>query len=111
MFGVITELGIHLADLCENLADWSRETFGSDEERGPIGPVKHLKKECDEVMANPTDREEYADMLILVIDASRRAGIMPMQLLELAEAKVKKNKSRKWPKPTSDEPVEHVRDF
>jgi hypothetical protein len=57
-------------------AEWSRATFGSDTERGPVGPLKHLAKEVEECLAKPSDRMEYADL-----------------------------QSR----PTSDDPVEHVR--
>lgn len=108
--GTITELGIALADLVEDQADWSQKTFGSDSERGPIGPLKHLIKEANEAIANPTDPSEYADCLILILDASRRAGIKVMQLIEAAQAKMKKNKAREWPKceaSNSEEPIEH----
>lgn len=110
LFLTMVELGDKLSDLCRTQSEWSQATFGTDAERGPIGALKHLKKECDECLAKPDDREEYADLLILVLDASRRAGIKPMQLIELAQAKIEVNKKRQWPKPTSDEPVEHIRE-
>lgn len=109
-FGTITELGIKLADLVTDQSDWSQATFGADSVRGPIGALKHLKKEADEAIADPTSKEEYADCLLLILDASRRAGIKVMQLIEAAQAKMLKNKSRTWPTPTSDEPVEHVQE-
>jgi Protein of unknown function (DUF550) len=108
-FGTIAELGIHLEDLSDNLSHWSQKTFGTDAERGPIGPLKHLEKEAREALATPEDVKEYADCLILVLDAARRAGFGTMRLLVAAEAKLKENMKREWPKPTSDEPVEHVR--
>lgn len=109
MFGVIVELGDKLSDLCREHSQWSQATFGSDSERGPAGPLKHLKKECDEALANPSDKTEYADLFILVLDASRRAGIKPMQLIELAQAKLEVNKKRAWPAGNADEAVEHIR--
>jgi|ERR1700722_87429 len=116
-FGTITELGIALADLVEAHNEWSRKTFGSDEERGPLGPLKHLEKEAVEAQVwgkYPEDKEafaeEMADCFLLVLDAARRGGIKPMQLIEAAQAKVKKNRSRQWPKTSADEPVEHIRE-
>lgn len=110
MLGSITILGADFLDLIEDQADWSRKTFGSDAERGPIGALRHLSKEALEAAENPTDRSEYADCLLLILDAARRAGIKPLDLIHEAKAKMKINKSRTWPKPEStDSPVEHIR--
>lgn len=96
-------------EFCEAQSEWSQATFGTDSERGPIGALKHLAKEVTEALENPSDEMEYVDCLFLVIDASRRAGISGQRLLGLAFEKLEINKARTWPKPTSDEPVEHVR--
>lgn len=56
------------------LSEWSQATFGTDAERGPAGPLKHLLKEIEEVRAAPADIEEYADLLFLTCDAARRGG-------------------------------------
>lgn len=99
-------------DLVNDQAKWSQETFGSDSERGPMGALKHLEKEakeCQDAVGTPELKEELSDCLLLLIDASRRAGLKPMQLVEAAQAKLEINKQRTWPKPTSDDPVEHVR--
>jgi hypothetical protein len=90
-------------------AEWSQATFGPDERRGPIGALKHLEKEAREAQQDPCDPYEFADCLLLVLDAARRAGINASELIQFAEAKMAINKERTWPKPTSDEPVEHVR--
>lgn len=114
--GTIAELGIALADLVETHADWSRETFGSDSERGPVGSLKHLEKEAREAVefANAGDvanlKVELADCLLLLLDASRRAGVKPMQLIEAEQAKMVVNKQRKWGVASATEPVEHVRE-
>lgn len=63
-----------LDEFWDQLSNWSQQTFGSDSERGHIGPLKHLAKEIKEVRENPGDLEEYADMVFLIFDASRRAG-------------------------------------
>ncbi len=78
--------------------------------RGPIGALKHLAKEAKEAAESPHDKVEYADCLLLILDASRRAGIGLTELIETAWDKLQVNKTRKWPMPTSDEPVEHVRE-
>jgi ParB family transcriptional regulator, chromosome partitioning protein len=88
---------------------WSQSVFGKDNERGPIGPLKHLAKEAVEAQEKPDDLMEFVDCLFLTFDATRRAGFTYDQLLEAAWKKLEINKARKWSKPTSDEPVEHVR--
>ena len=91
------------------LSEWSQATFGADGERGPIGPLKHLAKEVQEALADPGDLIEYADLLFLVFDATRRAGFSFEDLLAACWRKLAINRARTWPKPSSDEPVEHVR--
>jgi NTP pyrophosphatase (non-canonical NTP hydrolase) len=111
-FHSMVDFADKFTDLIRDQADWSQATFGSDSERGPMGALKHLEKEareCQEAVGTPELREELADCLLLLLDASRRAGIKPTQLIEAAQAKMVKNKQRTWSKPTSDEPVEHVR--
>lgn len=90
-------------------AQWSQDTFGSDTERGPIGPLKHLLKEAQEALDDPGDVIEIIDCLFLVFDAARRAGLTYDQVVELAFHKLEINKKRKWPKKLTDEPIEHER--
>ncbi len=96
------------SDLAGDLAEWSQATFGTDSERGPIGPLKHLISEAQEAIERPNVPEEYADCFLLILDAARRAGIKPMQLVEAAQAKMKVNRSRTYPRPESDQPSFHV---
>ncbi len=115
-------LGLALRDLADDQSAWSQATFGADSERGPVGALKHLAKEAVEaemafVMNDCIggDRgmiaEELADCLLLILDASRRAGFSPLQLIRAAEHKMAINKSRKWPKTTGDVPSEHIREI
>lgn len=92
--------------------EWSQATFGTDAERGPIGPLKHLAKEVAEALADTSDREEYVDCFFLAIDAARRSGLFasPNHFLVAAFAKLKKNKQRKWGANTPDGAVEHIRE-
>lgn len=99
-------------DLFRAQQEWSRETFGSPERRGPKGPLLHLAKEAAEAAAAPDDIEEYADCLILVMDAAWRAGWTLRQLMHAVEQKQCDNRHRDWPPPdaqTPDQPVEHRR--
>lgn len=92
-------------------SQWSQSVFGTDAERGPLGPLKHLAKEAVEAQADPTDLSEFVDCLFLRFDATRRAGFAYDELVAAAWAKLEVNKARKWAAPTKgDEAVEHVRD-
>lgn len=94
-------------------SEWSQATFGLDGERGPVGALKHLEKEAKEAYdeSDPVKQKmEIVDCLFLSFDAARRSGMTPLALRRLAFEKLAINKARKWGKPTSDEPVEHVRD-
>lgn len=94
----------------DHLSLWSQKTFGSDSVRGPQGPLLHLAKEVQECLEKPKDLEEYADLLFLVFDSTRRAGFTYEELVAAVFTKLEKNKLRKWPTPTSDKPVEHIRE-
>lgn len=90
--------------------EWSRETFGPPSERGPVGPLRHLAKESVEAAEAPNDIEEYADCLILILDATWRAGWTLRQLLHAVELKQHDNRARQWgPQTDPNQPVEHVR--
>lgn len=96
-------------------ADWSRATFGSDQERGPMGPVKHLQKEVLETLHELENGDlfqaklELVDCLFLVFDAARRAGYSVTTLTQAAFEKLDINKSMEWVKQDSNEPMEHKR--
>jgi hypothetical protein len=91
---------------------FSDKAFGPASFRGPLGPLKHLEKEAREAQAAPDDVEEYADCLLLVFDAARRAGFTIYQLFDVAMLKVEKNKAREWPEwrgADPNVPLEHKR--
>jgi hypothetical protein len=104
-----TTLGELLSSLAQDQSEWSQATFGTDQERGPLGALRHLEKEAVETQAAPDDIEEYADCFLLILDAARRAGISPLQVIEAAQRKMVVNRQRTWPRPIDDQPVEHVR--
>lgn len=88
---------------------WSAEAFGQRSERGPIGPLKHLKKEVEEALAAPDDPMEIVDCFFLVTDAAWRQGLSLEKFMKLCWQKLAINKGRTWPKPEKDEVSEHVR--
>ena len=97
------------SDFIAAKTEWSLATFGTIAERGPQGPLKHLKKEIEEILAAPTDLLEYVDGIFLIFDAAMRAGFTYEQILEGCWRKLEINKARQWSKPSADEPVFHVK--
>jgi hypothetical protein len=108
--GGALELGEALAALCADQAEWSQATFGADGAVGPLGALRHLEKEAREAQADFTDVEEYADCLLLVLDAWRRLGGSPTELVQTAQEKMRVNRARKWGKTVPGQPAEHVRE-
>lgn len=109
------------------LGVWSKNTFGPRYRRGPLGPIRHLAKEIqNEVLplleAVPADKNpacepnaaeilrELTDLQFLIWDAVQRAGFTMTQFRADLTAKLIENRNRRWPAPSSDQPVEHVRE-
>lgn len=118
------------SDLVQDQAEWSRKVFGPDDVRGPVGPLKHMMKELDieiiswiegfiEGAGGHSDlaeqeyvKKEFADLLILYLDAMRRAGFKMHTIVKAAIEKMEENKKREWPPfdPAKvNEAVEHIR--
>lgn len=87
-------------------AEWSVRQFGNV---GPIGPLKHLAKEAIEAAEAPDDISEFADIIMLVWDATRRAGFSDEQLAEAVAEKLERNKRRAWGEVKDGEPCHHVK--
>lgn len=87
-------------------AEWSQATFGNV---GPVGPLKHLRREVLETIAKPHDLIEWADMQFLLWDAQRRAGITDEQITQAMIDKLAVNKQREWPEPKDGEPRLHIK--
>jgi len=101
-------------DLAKHLArqrEWSERTFGPGERTA--GVLDHIRKELREIEADPTDLEEWIDVVILALDGAWRMGYSPAQIIAALVAKSAKNRSRKWPDWRTAEPgkaIEHVRE-
>ena len=97
-------------DTLHDQKEWSTNTFGP----GPRtkGIVNHIKKELDEIEAEPYDLEEWVDVIILAIDGAWRTGASANQILQAYNTKIVKNIERQWPdwrNYTQDQEIEHIR--
>ena len=87
-------------------AEWSDRQFGNV---GPVGPLKHLAKEANEAAEAPDDISEFADIIMLVWDATRRAGITDEQLAIAVAEKLERNRRRQWGAVKDGEPCHHLK--
>lgn len=87
---------------------WSLATFGNDPR--PVGIVKHIARELDEILRDPTDLEEWVDVLILAFDGAARQGYSADAIMDMLERKYEKNCTRVFNVNGPDEPTEHVRE-
>jgi len=94
----------HLQDA---VASWSKETFG--ENRPPSAPLNHLLKEVQEAIDSPQDIIEYADCLLLLLDASAKAGFDTNQLISASFLKLEICKEREWADEDKNGVREHIR--
>lgn len=89
---------------------WSEQTFGPGDRTD--GLLDHISKELLEIKADPTDVEEWVDVIILALDGAWRTGHSPEEIVEALWTKQVKNFQRKWPDwrtATPGKAIEHVR--
>lgn len=90
--------------------DWSTKTFGPGDRT--YGIMKHIEKEFDEIVNDPTDAKEWIDVAILALDGAWRAGLEPQEIIDALIEKQSINEKRTWPdwrQFTYGEAIEHVR--
>lgn len=87
---------------------WSLETF---KEATSISSLRKAEQEIKEIeqniLNNVKDPEEYADVLMCIIDSAGREGITLSDILSAYKQKVEINKSRDWIK-NPDNSYSHV---
>ena len=91
--------------------EFSYRTFGKEPNLGRV--INHLRKEIEEVAADPKDIFEWIDVMKLAMDGAYRAGYSPEQIAAALDEKQHILENRKWPDPNTipiGEPVEHIRD-
>lgn len=94
---------------------FSERTFGPGQRLQ--GVVDHITKELIEVQdaaaAGLPVLGEWVDVIILALDAARRSGATPEEIVAAIVAKQTKNEGRTWPDWRTADPnkaIEHVRD-
>jgi len=103
-----TDTGSRIVNFWYKHGKWASETYGAH--RDHIGPLKHLAKEAVEAQVIPADPIELADCFMLVLSATRNAGLTLEDLITAAENKLEICKTRKYPKGVNGEPIEHIRE-
>lgn len=96
-----------LQQLMDVMAEWSDTTFGPGS-GNLCGQMAHLREETREVESAPDDIIEYADVLILLLDAARRRGFAGHRLLTAALAKIAVVKQRGYAPPDVNGIRRHV---
>lgn len=89
---------------------FSLKTFGPGTRAA--GVIDHIRKELREIEDDPTDVEEWIDVIILALDGAWRAGFEPARIVEAIVAKQTKNEKRRWPDWRTADPdkaIEHDR--
>lgn len=92
---------------------FSIRTFGPPGQgQKPEGVLRHIEKEVRELRVDPTNLEEWVDMMLLSMDGAIKSGHSPEEISTMLMAKQVKNESREWPDwRTGDlsQSIEHVR--
>lgn len=81
---------------------WASATFPG---QTPKSKADHLLDEAGELNDDPSDGEEMADILILLLNL---AEMHRLDLFAEAEKKMKKNRARTWGKPDARGVVRHT---
>jgi hypothetical protein len=91
--------------------DFSLRTFGPGERAA--GVIAHIRKELEEIEANPRDLEEWIDVVLLAFDGAWRAGFEPESIASAFHDKWTTVTRRKWPDwrdVEAGKPIEHLRE-
>jgi len=89
---------------------FSERTFGPGTRTK--GVIDHIRKELNEIEADPLDLEEWIDVVLLAIDGAWRTGASSWQIVDALILKLDKNERRQWPDwrtMSPDKAIEHKR--
>lgn len=89
----------------KNVYAWSRNTFKDSTMESNLD---HLRDELNEIVENPNDIEEWADVIMLYMNAASFAGHSMDDILVAVNEKLEKNKKRKWGEPDERGVVKHI---
>lgn len=93
-------------DLQHDLKTWTEKTFPK---RTFSSILRHLESEIKELEKQPTDIMEFADCLMLLIDAASFQSIHLSDIITATREKLEINKKRKWGRPNAEGYVEHLK--
>lgn len=96
-----------LDSILAEVNEWQAVTFPR---ATPASVVAHLKKEVDELAADPTDTAELADVVFLVVGLAYELGLSMPDLAAVVARKLAVNRTRTWGEPDELGIVEHVRE-
>lgn len=91
------------------LALMALAAMDSDPVEMPLDYLQGHKDGLEWAAEAPDDISEFADILMLVWDATRRAGFSDEQLAEAVAEKLERNKRRAWGEVKDGEPCHHVK--
>jgi hypothetical protein len=91
-----------LETLFEEIQVWQRETFPR---ATALSAANHLVREAKELLEDPSELSELADVIILAVGVADQLGI---DIEEVVRIKLEINKERVWGEPDEDGVVEHV---
>lgn len=94
-------------DIQNDIAAFTDSVFGKS---NPVSKLHHLREEVDELIEDVNDTHEWADCVILLIDAAKKAGHDMDDLYSFVQEKMKINKNRKWGAPDENGVVRHVKE-
>lgn len=89
--------------------EFSLETFGPGERVN--GVLDHIKKERKEIEKDPSNLEEWIDVVLLALDGAYRQGYSPSEVAAALDEKLTENENRDWPdwrEQDRDTAIEHI---
>jgi hypothetical protein len=109
--GLIMKCTFDLISHIQRQIEFSKRTFGPGQRTAGI--ITHIRKELAEIESDPTDIEEWIDVVILAIDGAWRSSHTAAEIALALYAKQSKNEKRTWPDWREfgpGEAIEHIRD-
>lgn len=96
---------IPIEKLQTDVSAWATATFPTE---NLDMRLRHLREEIDEIAALPSDIEEWADALMLLLNSAKMAGHSIRDIVAEGFRKLEKNKRRKWLPPDENGVIRHA---
>lgn len=95
-----------LDSIIREVNEWQAVTFPR---ATPASVVEHLRREVNELIADPTNTSELADVIFLAVGLAYELDIDIDGLARIVADKLAVNRARQWQAPDAQGVVEHVR--